>query len=299
MKKGFSMLNIQNILAAAQQTGLIEAEQLHTVLNHHPLPKLKFIDASYGLSLIQGHSPEACFHMARIDHAAYFDIDMIADTDSHLPHMLPDADKFSHMVSAMGITNDDFIICYDQTGISFAAARAWWMFRGFGHHRVAVLNGGLKHWLSLGLPIQQGHTNAAEPIHKTSFTASGPHNLVSTMQDVTKAIQNNTEFKPVILDARPAERFLGVAQEPRPHMKSGHMDGAINIPFSSLIDPHTGLMIPAQQTADIFATINKQGPIITTCGSGVTACVLALALHRLGADKVSVYDGSWSEWGSI
>lgn len=277
-----------SILQQAQDTGLISAQDLNTLLQNGT--PIRLVDASYNLSLTGQHDPYTVYNSVRIADAAYFDIDDIADHNSDLPHMLPDESTFGAKIGALGISNDDFVICYDQTGISFAASRAWWMFRAFGHNKVAVLDGGLRNWLTqnfLGIT-----TPPEQPIAK-NFKATLNKGLVKSLDDIANPGGS------LILDARPAERFSGKAPEPRPGMKSGHMPGAKNLPFQTLLTPSTGTLRPESDVNPVLTSLGlkPETTIITTCGSGVTACVVTLALYRAGLKNVAVYDGSWAEWG--
>jgi thiosulfate/3-mercaptopyruvate sulfurtransferase len=227
------------------------------------------------------------FLKCRIPGSCFFDIDEISDTSSALPHMLPSAEVFATKVSAMGISNMSRIVCYDSAGL-FSAARCWWMFKAFGHDNVAVLDGGLKKWLAEELNTEDGprRTPAA-----TRFHASLRDHVVATIDDVAKASQ--------IADARSSARFRGEEQEPRPGVKPGHMPNASNIHYASLLNLD-GTMKSVAELGRAFSTagIDVSRPIITSCGSGVTAAILSLALSQLGAPNHSLYDGSWTEWGA-
>lgn len=245
---------------------------------------LRMIDATYPAN-------PGAYAQARIGNAVLFDIDAVCDHGTALPHMLPRAGEFAAAVGAMGIGNDDTVVVYDQTGMVFAASRVWWMFRAFGHERVYVLDGGLPAWQKAGMPLERGSVSA--PAAKP-YTAHFDPALVRSAQEVQAALGDDST---VLLDARPADRFAGRAPEPRPGMRAGHIPGSRNIPAGSLIDPATGRLV--RDNPQIMGAVSeKPASIITTCGSGVTACVLALALHEAGWPKAAVYDGSWSEWGA-
>lgn len=266
---------------------LIEPAALHTMLSED---NLVILDASYGMG---GVPPRLYWENARIGNAAFFDIDDIADRASSLPHMLPTPANFAAAVSALGIGNDTRVVIYDQTGIAMAAARAWWMFRIFGHDNVTVLNGGLPAWQHDGRPLTTTPPRPMSP--NADFKATFRPELVRDKATVMTALPNNAVH---IVDARAAVRFEGAAPEPRPGLRAGHMPGAVNLPFVSLLDPVTGRLLDRDALTAATAPLAAAPEIISTCGSGVTACVLALALHTLGRSDVAVYDGSWVEWGA-
>jgi thiosulfate/3-mercaptopyruvate sulfurtransferase len=247
-------------------------------------PTLKLVDASYPAV------PD--FHaQARIGNAVLFDIESICDHSNPLPHMLPSEEDFAAAVGALGIGNDDDVVIYDQSGMAMAAARAWWMFRCFGHQSVRVLNGGMPLWHKMGLPIEHTPPQMPEPsFYKAVFHPA----LLASRQMVLDA---TTSEDIAIIDARGAERFTGAAADKRPGLQSGHIPGSYNIPFSSLIDPGTGQLRINDARIAAMAQ-NKDRKLITSCGSGVTACVLALALYESGHQNTAVYDGSWSEWAT-
>lgn len=206
--------------------------------------------------------------------------------------MMPNEAKFAQIIGQIGINNDSQIVIYDSTGI-FSAPRVWWMFRHMGHENVAVLDGGLKKWLAEGRETFRTPTE----ITTKQFVAKIVPNLVRSFAEILANVETK---KAQIIDARGAPRFLGEVPEPRAGLKSGHIKGSLNLPFANLVNPD-GTMIDDEA---IKAEFTKVGvdlnlPIITTCGSGVTACILALALAKLGKNEVPIYDGSWSEWGAI
>ncbi len=227
----------------------------------------------------------------RIPGALYFDIADIADTDSPLPHMLPSPEKFSSRMRKMGIGDGMRIIVYDTYGM-FSAARVWWMFRVMGVADAAVLNGGLPKWKSEGLPLEDG-----PPRHRSErhFTARRNVELVRERADIEKNLKTSTEQ---LIDARAADRFSGSAPEPREGMRSGHIPGSLNVHYQALLN-EDGTVKSEPQLRAIFETagVNLSQPLVTTCGSGVTAGILALTLAILGHKRTAVYDGSWSEWG--
>jgi thiosulfate/3-mercaptopyruvate sulfurtransferase len=231
------------------------------------------------------------FTEAHIPGAVFFDIDAIADADTTLPHMLPRPEKFAREVGALGIGDGDQVVVYDTRGV-VSAARVWWTFRAFGHDDVAVLDGGLRKWRAEGRPMESG---TPSPIGRR-LTARLRPALVRDLEDVrgnlaTRAAQ--------VLDARSRGRFAGTEPEPRAGLRGGHIPGSLNLPYDELYRPD-GTLRPEAELRDAFAKagVEPGRPVITSCGSGVTASVLALALHQLGRRDVSVYDGSWSEWGA-
>lgn len=256
-----------------------------------------FMDASYALPGATG-LPADLFLNERIEGAVFFDIEKISCPNTPLPHMLPNLTDFEKSMAELGIHNKDMVIIYAQQGMIMAAARAWWMLRVFGHDQVIVLDGGLPAWKKSGLPV----TNAPPTAPAASaYKAKGYRgDLVCAMDVVADASENR--LCP-ILDARPEGRFQGTVPEPRPNLKSGHIPASLNIPAGQLVSAETGRLLSKAALLELFTHKGihlKSSPpdkIIATCGSGVTACMIALALYHLGYDKVSVYDGSWSEWG--
>jgi thiosulfate/3-mercaptopyruvate sulfurtransferase len=219
--------------------------------------------------------------------AIFFDIEDLSDRSTPLPHMLPTSEAFSRDMSALGVDDRMAIVIYEQEGI-FSAPRAWWMLRSFGARNVYILDGGLRAWMDAGLPTSAGPVHRAPSKFRAKLIPDGVVDFAQIQQRITERGQ--------ILDARSAGRFTGASPEPRPGISSGHMPGAINIPFAELA--MDGRMKPADQLREIFAAkgVDMQQPITTTCGSGVTAAVIALGLEIAGADRVNLYDGSWAEY---
>jgi thiosulfate/3-mercaptopyruvate sulfurtransferase len=219
--------------------------------------------------------------------ALFFDIEQLSDHSTPLPHMLPTPEDFSRSMSALGIANNSTIVIYEQESV-FSAPRAWWTLRTLGAQHVHILNGGLRAWIEADLPIESG------PVHRTPaiFHATLNHDAVKNLSQLKDKITNHQQ----ILDARSAARFNGTAPEPRPGLPSGHMPGATSIPFTELVED--GRLKPADKLRDLFLAkqVDLQQPITTTCGSGVTAAVIALGLEVAGAQYVSLYDGSWAEY---
>jgi thiosulfate/3-mercaptopyruvate sulfurtransferase len=219
--------------------------------------------------------------------AIFFDIEELSDHSTPLPHMLPTPEDFSRSMSTLGISDSMTIVIYEQEGV-FSAPRAWWTLRTFGAQKVHILDGGLRAWTEAGLPTESGPIRHAP----ATFQATLNHEAVKNLSQLKDKITNHQQ----ILDARSAARFNGTAPEPRPGLSSGHMPGATNVPFTELVEG--GRLKPAEKLRELFLAkqVDLQQPITTTCGSGVTAAVIALGLEVAGAQNVSLYDGSWAEY---
>jgi len=258
--------------------------------DHLDSPDIAIIDASWHLPTAR-RDAKAEFAQVHIPGAQFFDIDELSDTASSLPHMLPSPEKFSSRMRRMGIGDGKRVIAYDSAGL-FSAARAWWMFKVFGHDDVAVLDGGLRKWLAEGHATEAGPARARQERH---FTARFKGSMVKDMKDVSAALKSGTAQ---LADARSGTRFRGEEVEPRPGVRAGHMPGAKNVHYASLLNPDGTLKSPAGlEAAFKDAGIDLGKPLITTCGSGVTAAILTLGLTLAGARDHALYDGSWTEWG--
>jgi thiosulfate/3-mercaptopyruvate sulfurtransferase len=253
-------------------------------------PAVRVVDASWHMPALK-RDAAAEFRDVHIPGANYFDIDDIADETSTLPHMIPGAAKFSQRVGALGISNDDHLIAYDVTGVG-SASRVWWMFRLFGHKKVSVLDGGLPKWLAEGRPSESG---AVTP-RGVTYDAQKNERLVRTVDQLLRNVEASSEQ---VLDARSAGRFNATEPEPRQGLRGGRIPKSFNRPFLDLYDGESKTMKSAAQLTALFdeSGVARDRPIVTSCGSGVTACNLALGLYLVGNTDVAIYDGSWTEWG--
>jgi len=253
-------------------------------------PDLGVVDGTWHMPQAK-RDPRAEFEAAHIPGAVFFDIDAIADHTTSLPHMLPSAEAFAAAVGALGIGSGDRVVVYDVRGV-VSAARVWWTFRAFGHDAVAVLDGGLRKWQAEGRPVERG---GAAPAHRT-FAARRRPELVRDLEAMRANVASRAAQ---VLDARSAGRFAGTEPEPRPGLRGGHIPGSLNLPYETLYRADGTLKSPDELRAAITAAgVDLERPVVTSCGSGVTASVLALALYLAGRRDAAVYDGSWSEWGA-
>jgi thiosulfate/3-mercaptopyruvate sulfurtransferase len=252
--------------------------------------KVKLLDATFKLPGMLP-LPKDDYLAAHIPGAVYFDVDAVSDHANPLPHMFPSAEQFGRDVGTLGISNSDTVVVYDAGGW-VAAPRVWWMFLSYGHRDIRILNGGLKKWRAEGRAVETGEVTAKP----ASFNASYDEKRVRSIEAMIANVASRAEQ---VIDARAADRFEGRAVEPRPGIRAGHIPGALNLPYNNLFDASSGTMKPLEELKKAFAGagVDTTKPIVTSCGSGVSAAVLTLALYRLGVEDTALYDGSWSEWG--
>ena len=234
---------------------------------------------------------QAEFLKSHIPGARYFDIDLVADADTDLPHMVPTPGRFAKLMEQLGVSNTSRIVFYDQKGLA-SAARGWWLMELFGHDQAAVLDGGLPKWVRESRPTGDGAGAApAAGVFRPDYRAS----QVRGIGDILRNVQSHSEL---VLDARAAGRFTGAVPEPREGMRSGHIPGSASVPYTDLLKPD-GTFKPAGEVRARFEAAGVDGskPLVTSCGSGVTACILTLGLRIAGFHEGAVYDGSWTEWG--
>jgi thiosulfate/3-mercaptopyruvate sulfurtransferase len=254
-------------------------------------PNLRILDGSWHLPT-ENRDPSAEYRAGHIQGAQFFDIDQISDTTSDLPHMAPAAAQFAKQVADLGVSNNSQVVVYDTQGL-FSAARVWWLFRYFGLNNIAVLDGGLPKWEAENLPTSD---TPVAYISGTLSVTEKDHLIRNAAQVLDQSISANAQ----IIDARAPARFRGEAPEPRAGLRAGHIPNSKNVFFKSLLNADGTL----KSDAELSATFKAQGvdldqPIITSCGSGITASVLALALQKIGHNDHALYDGSWTEWGAL
>ena len=253
-------------------------------------PGLCLLDCSYYLPN-EAADAQALFRAAHIPGARFADIDQLSNQTTSLPHMLPQPADFAAAVAALGVSRQSHVVVYDQRGL-FSAARLWWMFRIFGHARVSVLDGGLPGWVAGFGALEAGTPQPAKPGDFTAVFHGAP------VRDLAQMLQNLESQAELVLDARPAARFHGTVAEPRAGMRSGHIPGAKSLPISEVLA--NGFLLPPEELHEKFAARGAVGTrkLVMSCGSGITAAVLALAAEQAGLPTPAIYDGSWSEWGS-
>ncbi|KAI9227040.1 MAG: mercaptopyruvate sulfurtransferase [Piptocephalis tieghemiana] len=278
-----------------QTERLIQPEDLQVLLessSKHTLPKV--LDASWHMPAT-GRRPKEEFLQGHIPGAQFFDIDLLSDPSSPYPHMLPSPETFSVSMGQMGISRDDHVIVYDQSDVA-SAARAFWMFKVFGHAQVSLLDGGWKGWKEMGGKLASGPPSIPTP---KNYHACPQSRLLVTYDQVVANTSLPSPKRAILLDSRSPGRFSGREPEPRPNLPSGHIPYGINLPFRQLLDPKTGKYKSPEELQKILSPAAPlTQPIITSCGSGVTACVLWFGLLHAGAHQVAVYDGSWSEYAA-
>lgn len=253
-------------------------------------PKIKIIDATFKMPGILP-LPKDDYLASHLPGAVFFDVDAVSDHSNPLPHMFPTAEQFGRDVGGLGIGNDDTVVLYDSGGW-VAAPRVWWMFLSFGHQNVRILNGGLKKWRAEGRKVESGQVTSKPATFKAAFDPSYTRNVGQMVANLESRAEQ-------VLDARANDRYQGKVPEPRPGLRSGHIPGSLSVPYNQLFDASTGAMKPLEELRAVFVGtgVNLDAPIVTSCGSGVSALVLTLALYRLGVRGSALYDGSWSEWG--
>jgi thiosulfate/3-mercaptopyruvate sulfurtransferase len=252
-------------------------------------PGVRVVDGSFYLPAMK-RDPAAEYLAGHIPGAVRFDVDEIADKSSPLPHMLPTPDAFGAAMGALGISEKNTIVVYDGAG-TFSAPRVWWTFRLFGAKDVYILDGGLPRWKAEGFPLESG---AGKPAAIT-FNAKMPPAIVADIERIRKTLSDKSAQ---VVDARPADRFRGEAAEPRAGVRPGHMPGSYNVPSSAMLE--NGRLASPEKLKAAFAAggVDIGKPIITSCGSGVSAAITWIALESLGHTPIALYDGSWSEWGA-
>lgn len=257
--------------------------------SHLTAPDVRVLDCTWYMPN-EPRTGRQVYDAHHIPGARFFDIDDIADTDSPLPHMLPPPEKFSSRVRRLGLGDGHRVICYDQNGF-VASARTWWMFRVMGHEDVAVLDGGFEAWRAAGGAIEDLPPHFQADRH---FTVRPRRDLVRDIDQVKQALTGSAQ----VVDARSAARFKGEVEEPRPGLRKGHMPASFSVPYTEVVT--NGFLKPEAELRQVFANagVDLSKPIINTCGSGVTAAILALAQSVAGHDDAAVYDASWSEWGA-
>ncbi len=275
-------------------TNLSPAESLVStqwLADHLGAPDVRVVEATWFMPSTGKKGHEA-YESGHIPGAVFFDLDEVADSDNPLPHMLPSAAKFASKVKKLGLGNGNRIIVYDRASGSSAAARVWWMFRHFGHDEISLLDGGMAKWMAEHRPVED-----QPPVTRERHFL--PHPREELVRSKVEMLANLEDQGEMVIDARSAGRFKGQEAEPWPHRKVGHIPGALNLPWPELIDPESKTFLPVEQLRAKFAAAGITGdrPIVASCGSGVTACMLAFGLYLTGRTDVAIYDGSWAEWG--
>ena len=255
-------------------------------------PDLRILDGSWYLPT-SGRDARSEYVAGHLPGAVFFDLDALSDRDTPLPHMLPSPEAFARQVGDLGVGDEHEVVVYDGSGVNLSAPRVWWMFRVFGHERVAVLDGGLQKWRREGRTLERGVV-APKRAH---FTPRGLR--AEAVRDLEAVRAAGEQRREQIVDMRSAGRFAGREPEPRAGLRGGHIPGSHNLPYGELVAPDGTLLPPEALRQRLAAAgVDPSRPVIATCGSGVSACALIHALHVLGYDTASLYDGAWSEWGA-
>lgn len=260
------------------------------LIEHGDSPDVQIIDARMAPVGQEHRDMRAEYRAGHLPEAVFFDIEALSDHTSSLPHMLPRPEAFAVAMRELGVSSDKHLVIYDE-GNLYSAPRAWWMLKTFGVERVSILAGGLAAWQRDELPLQQGDVTLPEAEFEAHFD-------VDRVKRLTDVLLISHEKTAQLVDARPAPRFNAEADEPRPGLKRGHIPGALNVPWGDLV--FEGELKTTDELSAVFARqgVDLNKPIVVSCGSGVTAAVVALALETLGVEGVTLYDGSWSEWGA-
>ncbi|HEY0327827.1 MAG TPA: 3-mercaptopyruvate sulfurtransferase [Rhodopseudomonas sp.] len=258
--------------------------------DHIADPKLRVIDASYKMPAARPPTAHDDYLARHLPGAAFYDVDAVADPDNPLPHMVPQPEQFARYVGALGVGNDSLVVVYDA-GNYLGAPRAWWTFKLYGFENVRVLEGGLKAWLAAGHAVENGEVATPAQDFAPRFDAA-------RLRKIDQVIANLDSEAEQVVDARSRERFEGAVAEPWPGRRPGRIPGSRNVPFTDLLNADATMKSPDELRA-VFAAagVDLEKPIVSSCGSGVTAAVITLALKRLGVDRTALYDGSWAEWG--
>jgi thiosulfate/3-mercaptopyruvate sulfurtransferase len=271
------------------ETGLVSTSWLADRLGKS---RLRLVDGSWYLPA-SGRDARSEYLAGHLPGAVFFDLDVVSDRGSPLPHMLPSPEWFAAQVGTLGIGDGDDVVVYDGSGANLSAARVWWMFRAFGHRRVAILDGGLPKWRAEGRPLEPG---AVLPAAASYTPHAVPGGVISDLASVRGLLEGRVAQ---LVDMRSAGRFAGNEPEPRPGLRGGHIPGSRNLPYTELVRAD-GTLLPRDALRERIAAagVDPAGPIVATCGSGVSACALIHALHLLGHEQASLYDGAWAEWGA-
>jgi len=253
-------------------------------------PSVRIVDATVHLP-DTGRNAKAEYSQEHIPCAGFFDLDVIADPVNPLPRKFPPREVFAREVGKLGIGNDTHVVAYDTPGL-YSAARVWWLFRQYGHDRVSVLDGGLKYWKMRGLPVQAGALECSP----ANFSVTSERDLLALWPQVLEASRGEASQ---VIDARAPGRFAGTEQDRYPGTRAGHIPNSLNLYWADLLEAESRKLLPVAELRESFdkAGILWDKPVTATCGSGLTACILALGLHLCGKDDWRVYDGSWDEWG--